>query len=333
MIRETALFIFSILISFGTYCQDSLKIGFSVGDFSSDRWSQEPQYFKDAANVLGAKVLFEFAYGNAGQQLKQAKKLIASGVKVLVVFPTGADNWAEVIDLAHKNNVIVIAYDRLLKNVALDYYVSFDNEDVGRQQAKYAIEKHPKGNYILLEGPTSDYNAILYLKAQKEILQPNIGNGDITIVLEKHMATWNSIDAYMELQTFLETNTGEISAIVAANDELAGGSIMALDMVKETYDITITGQDASPGGCQNIIDGKQSMTLYKSIRNLAKEAAAMSVKLSKGEKINNLNAAMNNGLKDVPALLLKTVVVDINNLKETVIADGFVKAEQLNFKH
>ena len=322
------LYVFSIT---ALYAQDSLKIGFSLGDFSADRWSQEPQYFTAAARELGAKVLFEYAYGDAPKQLEQAAKLIKSGIKVLVIFPTNADGWESVVETAHKASVKVVAYDRMLKNADVDYYVSFFNDEIGRQQAKYAVENRPKGNYILLEGPISDINSLFVLKGQKEVLKPYTDRGDIKILLEKHMPTWNSIDAYNEIQSFLDKNKVKVDAILAANDDLAGGSIMALDMSLGTYDIIITGQDASVGGCQNILDGKQSMTTYGSIRNLAGEAAAICVKLARGEKITSINSTISNGNKEIPAILLKTVAVDKNNIKQTVIKDGYVKADQLHF--
>ena len=322
------LFMYSIT---ALYAQDSLKIGFSLGDFSADRWSQEPQYFNAAAKELGAKVLFEYAYGDAAKQLEQTTKLITSGIKVLVICPTNAEGWESVVEAAHKAGVKVIAYDRMLKNAAVDYYVSFFNEDIGRQQAKYAVEHRPKGNYVLLEGPTSDINSLFVLKGQKEVLKPYTDRGDIKILLEKHPETWNSIDAYNEIQSFLDKNKVRVDVILAANDDLASGSIMALNMSLGTYDILITGQDASVGGCQNILDGKQSMTTYGSIRNLAAEAAAAAVKLAKGEKITSVNSSISNGKKEIPAILLKTVTVDKNNMKQTVIKDGYLKADQLYF--
>ena len=326
------LLIASVCMLFLAACsKEPLKIGFSVGDFSSDRWSQEPQIFQDEATALGAQVLYEYAYGDANQQIEQVRKLIASDIQVLIIFPTNADNWAPIVEEAHKAGITVIAYDRMLKNAGVDYYFSFFNEDVGRQQAQYAVDNRPKGNYILLGGPTSDNNSMLLMQGQKDILKPYVDKGDISILLEKHLDTWNSIDAYNEMQTFLDNNKTKIDAILAANDELAGGSIMALEMVEDSMDMIITGQDASVGGCQNILNGKQSMTVYKSIRNLAKEAAQASVKLAKGEKITNATNQVSDGTNDIPAVLLKTVVVDKNNMKETVIADGFIKEDQLSF--
>jgi D-xylose transport system substrate-binding protein len=331
MIKRTFSLMLFLFIIAASYAQDSLKIGFSVGDFSSDRWSQEPQIFNEAAKNLGAKVLFEYAYGDAAKQLSQAGLLIAAGIKVLVVFPTSADNWEGIIAMAHKAGVKVVAYERMMKNANVDYYFSFYNEDVGRQQAKYAVDHRPKGNYLLLEGPTNDNNSLLFLKGQKEVLQPYVDRGDIKIVLEKHLDTWNSIDAYNMVQSFLENNKIPIDAIVAANDELAGGSIMALEMAQNRDAVIITGQDATVGGCQNILDGKQSMTIYKSIRNLATQAAQACVKLAHGEIAGNINSRISNGSEDIPAMLLNTVVVDKSNMKQTVIADGYLKTGQLHF--
>jgi D-xylose transport system substrate-binding protein len=331
MKNRTVMLALLVVLAITACSKDPVKIGFSVGDFSSDRWSQEPQIFQDAATALGAEVLFEYAYGDTAQQVQQVRKLIASGIQVLIIFPASTENWAPLVEEAHQAGIMVIAYDRMLKNANVDYYFSFFNEDVGRQQAQYAVNLRPKGNYLLLGGPTSDFNSILFMQGQQEVLKPYVEKGDIKIVLEKHLSTWNAIDAYNEMQAFLEGNKVRIDAVLAANDELAGGSIMALEMVQDTLDMVITGQDASAGGCQNIINGTQSMTIYKSIRNLAKEAAQTAVRLAKGEKITNAVNMVSNGTKDIPAVLLKTVVVDRSNLKETVIADGFIKEDQLNF--
>ncbi|MBN2480297.1 MAG: substrate-binding domain-containing protein [Bacteroidales bacterium] len=332
MNRNAVTLLFAMIVLAFTSCQDSLKIGFSVGDFSSDRMSQEPAFFEEEIVSLGATALFEYGYGDPVQQLEQARSLIASGIEVLLVFPADGDNWAEVVEEAHEAGVKVIAYERMLTNADIDYYFSFYNEDVGRQQAQYTVARRPQGNYILLGGPVSDNNSLLFMKGQKEILQPYIENGDINILLEKHLDTWNSIDAYNEMQSFLEENEGiTIDAILAANDELAGGCIMALDMLLGEWDIIITGQDASLGGLQNILDGKQSMTVYKPIANLATTAAQSAVKLARGGEITIIGGSVNNGFKDVPSVLLETVVVDETNIRETVIADGFISEDQLTF--
>ena len=195
-----------LMIGLSAVAQQPLKIGFSVGDFSSDRWSQEPKFFQDEATALGAEVLFEYAYGDANKQLEQVRNLIHSGIKVLLIFPTATENWTPLVEEAHKAGIKVIAYERMLKDAPVDYYFSFISEDVGRQQAQYAVDHRPKGNYVLLGGPTTDMNSLLLMKGQKDVLQPYIDKGDIKIVFAKHLSTWNAIDAFTEIQSFLNTN-------------------------------------------------------------------------------------------------------------------------------
>jgi D-xylose transport system substrate-binding protein len=309
--------------------QDSLKLGFSLGDFSVDRWITDRDYFKADANASGANVLFEYGYGDADQQLEQCRKLVDEGIKVLLIVPTDCEKIASAIEYAHSKNVIVIAYDRLIKNCDLDYYISFDNVKVGELQAQYAVNLKPKGNYVLLAGPKSDNNALLFLQGQHNILDPLEKRGDIVIVYEKQLIEWSSIHAFDEMQSFLDNQGNKIDVIVASNDNLAGGAIMALDMHSDDWNIVITGQDATIEACQNILAGKQSMTVYKPIKKLAQEAASVAVKLSKGEVIDNISGILNNGIKNVPSILLEPIAVDKNNLKETVIADGFVREDKL----
>jgi len=315
-----------------TSCRNSLNIGYSIGEISSDRMSQESSIFEDKVKSLGGTPLMQYGYGGPIEQLKQAQTLIDADVDVLVVFPTDSYKWDNIVKEAHKKNIKVIAYERLLHYTDVDYYFSFYNQKVGSQQAEYAITHRPKGNYILLGGPEYDYNSILFMHGQKTTLLPYIENGDIKIVLEKHLNSWNPIDAFIEIESFLEKNKNiQIDAILAANDGLAGGCITALDRMLGIWDILITGADASVGGLQNILNGKQSMSVYKPFKELATLAAEEAIKLAKGEELDNINGSLNNGLKDVPAVFLETIVVDKNNIRETVIANGFVSEDQLTF--
>lgn len=327
----TSLFFLAVLVFFS--CQNSHNIGYSMGEISSDRMSQESLIFEDQVKTLGETPLMRYGYGGPAEQLQQAQGLINAGVDVLVIYPTDSYGWDDVVAEAHKENIKVIAYERLLHYTDVDYYFSFYNQKVGYQQAEYAVKHRPTGNYILLEGPEYDYNSTLLMHGQKTVLQPFIDHDQIKIVLEKQLDSWNPLDAYIEMQSFLEKNRNlKIDAILAANDGVAGGCIMALDKVRGDWDILITGQDASIGGLQNILDGKQSMTVYKPIKKLATLTAECAVKLSKGEELDNINGSINNGKKDIPALLLETIVVDTNNIRETVIADKFVNESQLAFQ-
>jgi D-xylose transport system substrate-binding protein len=156
-----------------------------------------------------------------------------------------------------------------------------------------------------------------------------VKRGDIHIVYEKNMAEWSSINAFNEMQSFFASQTQLPNVILAANDDFAGGSILALEMLSDKRDFVITGQDASLEACKNILAGKLSMTVYKPLKKLAHETAQLAVKLSRGIEITNITKSINNIMKEVPAILLEPVSVDKTNLKETVVADGFIKEDKL----
>lgn len=332
MNRNANALCYAMMVLLFASCHNSLKIGFSLGDSASESMSQVSAYFEREVAALGAKAITEYSNGDPVQQLEQARKLIASGIDVLLVFPADGDNWTELVKKAHESGIKVIAYERMLTNADVDYFITFYDEEIGYQQADYAVTHRPAGNYILLGGPVSDKNALTCMKEQKEILKPYIEEGHINILLEKHLNTLTSIDAYKEMKSFLQENDEvRIDAILAANDEFADGCIEALDMMLGEWDILITGQDASFVGLQNILNGKQTMTVYKSIQDLTAIAAETAVKLAQGKTVPLVGDLVNNGLKDVPSVLLVPLVVDETNIRETVLADGFVSEDQLVF--
>lgn len=320
--------IFLMLSSADLSAQDSLQIGFSLGDFFVDRWYKDRDYFVEQANQQGVAVQLAYGYGIPENQTKETIKLIDNGVKVIVIVPTDTKECKDIVTKAHEAGVKVISYDRLALDVDIDYYISFDNEKVGELQAKYALENAPKGNYVLLGGPVKDNNALLFLKGQESVLKSSIESGDINIVLKKHLKEWNSMEAFMEIQTISEQLSG-INAVIASNDLIASGVLMAYEMEGVESNIILTGQDASLDGCKNILAGKQSMTVYKPLFKLATEAVKLAIEIAENEEISSPTKFVNNGTKDVPSILLTPIVVTKDNMNETVIADGFVTKEEL----
>lgn len=312
----------SIILNSTLLSQDSLNIGFSIGDFHVERWQKDKTYFVHSANQLGARVFCEYAYGDKKKQVAQVKKLIELGIKVIVIIPTDSHAFKEVVELGKSKGVKFISYDRLMMNTDVDYYISFDNKKVGELQAKFALEQKPKGNYVLLAGPTKDNNAVLFLEGQLKALKPSVDNGNINILLNKHLSEWSSMDSFLEMQKFFEDSDKKIDAVIASNDLIANGVIMAYNMYKDNMDIVLTGQDATVEAVKNIFLENQSMTIYKPVMNLAKEAALISVSMIKGKKIET-QLKVNNKLKDVPSILLKPIVVTKDNIEETVISDGY----------
>ncbi|MFA9488060.1 MULTISPECIES: D-xylose ABC transporter substrate-binding protein [unclassified Mannheimia] len=299
-----------------------LKIGMSIDDLRLERWQKDRDIFVNKAESLGAKVFVQSANGDATAQISQIENMLNKDIDVLVIIPFNGEVLSNVIAEAKKDGVKVLAYDRLINNADIDFYVSFDNEKVGELQAKSIIEKKPEGNYFLMGGSPVDNNAKLFRKGQMKVLQPLIDSGKIKVVGDQWVDSWLAEKALQIMENALTANKNNIDAVVASNDATAGGAIQALSAQGLSGKVAISGQDADLAAIKRIIAGTQTMTVYKPITNLADKAAEIAVALGKDEKVET-NAQLNNGMKEVPAYLLEPVVVTKENVDDTVIKDGF----------
>ncbi|MEG9533018.1 D-xylose ABC transporter substrate-binding protein [Mannheimia indoligenes] len=299
-----------------------LKIGMSIDDLRLERWQKDRDIFVNKAEALGAKVFVQSANGDATAQISQIENMLNKDIDVLVIIPFNGEVLSNVIAEAKKEGVKVLAYDRLINNADIDFYVSFDNEKVGELQAQSIIEQKPEGNYFLMGGSPVDNNAKLFRKGQMKVLQPHIDSGKIKVVGDQWVDSWLAEKALQIMENALTANKNNIDAVVASNDATAGGAIQALSAQGLSGKVAISGQDADLAAIKRIIAGTQTMTVYKPITNLADKAAEISVALGKGDKVES-NAQLNNGAKEVPAFLLEPVVVTKDNIDETVIKDAF----------
>ena len=298
------------------------QIGFLMDSFKIERWQTDYNFFEKRARELGADVVVEDADGNDDTQFKQARKLINSHVKALVLVPHNTDKAARIVELAKSKGVAVISYDRLIRNSDIDFYVGADTVAIGFLQANSLAAVAPKGNYILLEGSPSDVNAHLLLEGQKKALQPFVERGDIKIVAELWCTDWSPAEAYAHVSDAVAKNQKQIAAIVASNDGTAGGAVQALDEAKLDGKVAVSGQDADLAAIIRVLKGTQSMTVYKPITSLAAQAAETAVALANGQHPTS-SSTIANGKRDVPAIFGPVVAVNKTNVKDTVIKDGF----------
>jgi D-xylose transport system substrate-binding protein len=245
-----------------------------------------------------------------------------------VVIPHNGEVAASIVDSAKRQNVPVIAYDRLIRNSEPDLYISFDNEKVGEMQAHYLMERAPKGNYVLIGGAPTDNNAMMFRSGQMKALKSSIDHGDIKIVANEWARDWLASEALKHAENSLTLSNNDIVAIVASNDATAGGAIQALEEQKLAGKVFVSGQDADLPALQRIVAGTQSMTVYKPVALLARRAAEIAVSLAKHEKIE-ATSTVNNGKIDVPSVLLQPVIVDKDNIVDTVAKDGYQKLEEI----
>ncbi|WP_198038753.1 D-xylose ABC transporter substrate-binding protein [Planococcus lenghuensis] len=301
---------------------EELTIGLSVSDLTLERWQHDRDFFVERAEELGAEVIVQSANGDEAEQLSQIQNMLSQGIDALVIIPINSDSLSTVVEQAQEEGVPVLAYDRLINNAEVDAYVSFDNVRVGEMQAEYLVEEQPTGNYFLMGGSPTDNNAKMFREGQMNIIQPLVDSGDITIVGDQWATDWDANEALKIMENALTANNNEIDAVVASNDNTAGGAIQALDAQGLAGEVVISGQDADLAGVQRIAEGLQTMTVYKPIKDLATRSAEIAVELAAGEEIE-AEDTVNNGAMDVPFVKLDPIKVGQENLVETVIADDF----------
>jgi D-xylose transport system substrate-binding protein len=255
---------------------------------------------------------------------------LTQGIDVLVIAPHDATQAASMVDKAKAQNVPVVSYDRLINSDKIDLYISHQVPVIGRKIAEYALQKVPKGNYVMVYGASTDNNAHIMKKEQLAVLQPAIDRGDIKIVANQHATDWKAEEALKIVENALTQNSDNIQAIIASNDGMAGGAISALEKRGLTGKVLVTGQDAEKAALQRIAEGKQTMTVYKPIIPLASAAVDAAISLAKKQPLSNMTSFRNDAIgKDVPAILLEVITVDKDNLQTTVIKDGFTSFEDV----
>jgi len=280
------------------------------------------------------EVLYSNAGGDAQKQQSQAEAALTQGAEVLVVDPMDSKSAAAIAEKAQAQNVPVLSYDRLIENAEVDAYVSFDNEKVGELQAETLAKKlkedgSPSGPIIKINGDPADPNAALFKAGSNKGFEA----AGVEVAKEYDTPGWSAENAQREAQQAITAlgNNG-FAGIYAANDDTGGGAIAALKGAGlDPEEIPVTGQDATVAGLQRILAGQQFMTVYKEIGPQAKVSAEIALDLAEGKEVpqDKVTEEVNNGKADIPAVLLEPIAVTKDNVKSTVVADGFVTASEL----
>src|SRR5438874_1181451 len=298
-----------------------VRIGFSMDTLKEERWQRDKQLVERHAKDVGAVLDIQVANGDDAVQTQQAENMLAKGDQVLIVAPHNGVIAASIVDAAHRKGVPVIAYDRLIRDSDVDLYISHQVEKIGEMQADYALKHVPKGNYVLIGGSPTDFNALLLRKGQMNVLKPAIARGDIKIISEQFAREWKAEEALRITEDALTRTGNKIQAIVASNDGAAGGAVSALEAAGLAGKVLVTGQDAQKDAMQRIVKGTQTMTIYKPIKPLADNAVDAAMKLAQKQPVATTDK-INNGKKDVPAILIAPIAVDKSNVDVT-IKDGY----------
>jgi len=302
-------------------------IGFSIDSMVIERWHRDVDIVKAKGEEMGFDVEVVNAYEDGDKQVDQIRSLIKEGADALLILPHDKDQLSAVVEEARRQGIIVIAYDRLIANANVDAYVSFDNMAVGEVLAQGILDEVPSGNYVVINGAPSDNNSTMIQEGFYNILQPQIDQGMIKVVHELWAEDWREDYAYNAVRRLMEDGV-EVDAIICANDLLAEGAISALSEYGLAGEIPVVGQDANISACQRIVEGKQLMTVYKPLKNLAEGSVELIYSLLQDESMIESDS-INDGSYDVPYVKFQVIPVNIDNMRETIIKDFFHNEEDV----
>lgn len=284
------------------------------------------------------EIIYSNANQDATQQLSQAEAALTNGAQVLVLDPVDSAAAATIADKAKAQNVPVIAYDRLILNSdGVNYYISFDNQEVGKLQAQSLVDDLNKmgiqnPTIVMINGSPTDNNAGLFKQGAHSVFDPLVQAGKLTIAKEYDTPDWSPDQAQTEMQQALTALSNKVDGVYAANDGTASGAIAAMKAAGLNPLPPVTGQDAELAGIQRILAGEQYMTVYKAIKPEAEAAAQLAYDLLTDAKVPasmTNGKTVNNGTIDVPSVLLTPVAVTKDNIKSTVVADNFWTVNQI----
>jgi D-xylose transport system substrate-binding protein len=299
---------------------------------SSVRWETADRPLLQAAfKAAGVPVTISNAEGDKSTQQQQAEQAITNGAKVLLLVNLDSGSGAAIEANAKSQGVKTIDYDRLTLKGSADYYVSFDNVEVGKLQGQGLVDclnangvKKPA--IAELNGSPTDNNATLFKQGYDSVLKPLYSSGKATKAADQSVPDWDNQQALTIFEQMLQKTNNKIDGVLAANDGLGNAAISALKQ-RKLKQIPVTGQDATAEGIQNILAGDQCMTVYKAIKAEADAASKLAIALSKktAPPAGLVNGQSDDTSRQVPSVLLKPVSVTKANIKDTVIADGFLK--------
>jgi D-xylose transport system substrate-binding protein len=313
------------------------KIALLLPESKTARYeSQDRPLFEAKVKELcsDCEIIYSNADQDASKQQQQAEAAITNGAKVLVLDPVDSASAAGIVTRAKQSKIPVVSYDRLITDADVDFYISFDNEQVGKLQATSLVNELKKngkgsGTIFMINGAPTDNNAKLFKQGAHSVLD----SSGIKIGKEYDTPDWSPDKAQTEAdQAITALGKDGFDGVYAANDGTAGGAIAAMKGAGiDPGTRPTTGQDAELAGIQRIVAGDQYMTVYKAYKPEAEDAATIAVALAQGKSAPSglVNQKTDNGQKQVDSIILKPVAVTVDNIMDTVVKDGLYKVSDI----
>ncbi|MFZ3322900.1 MAG: D-xylose ABC transporter substrate-binding protein [Usitatibacter sp.] len=323
-----ALAVAALLVPFAAQAKGEL-VGVSWSNFQEERWKRDEGAIKAALEAAGAKYVSADAQGSNEKQLADVEALITKGVKALIILAQDANAVLPAVARAKEAGVPVVAYDRLIQDKGV-LYLTFDNVEVGRMQARAVLAVKPKGNYVFIKGSPTDPNADFLNAGQREVLKSAIDKGDIRIVGEQYTENWAPEVAQKNMEQILTKNNNKVDAVIASNDGTAGGVVAAL-RAQNMVGVPVSGQDGDIAALNRVARGEQTVSVWKDARELGKAAGTFAARLAQGAKLTDIKEAQvwSGGAKKlpIPSVFLKPLPVTRDNLNAVIDAGWATKAQ------
>ena len=303
-----------LLVMFSSCSQKtSNKVGLLLHEMEG-RWHADVEHLQKYAAKAGLDLIIKVANGDENKQLMQARELVREGVSVMMIVAVNQNTAAGIVRIAQNAGIKTIAYDRIIQNAELDYFLTYNYEEIGRLQAEYALQKIPAGNYVMLWGDASDNNARQMRTSQEKALKQYINSGDVNLIYRAFIENWSWDNTQKVMQRIVDFSDRKVDVVLASNDNIALAALNVFEKNGMTPPQIITGQDATNLACQSIVKGGQTMTIYKPTDQMAQKAIELVNEVIRGEKASNISSYVNNQRKNIPTLFLTPVVVDKENV-------------------
>ncbi|KIT16744.1 D-xylose ABC transporter substrate-binding protein [Jannaschia aquimarina] len=304
-------------------------VGVSWSNFQEERWKTDEAAIREALEAAGATYISADAQSSSSKQLSDVESLIAQGADALIILAQDAQAIGPAVEAAANEGIPVVGYDRLIEDPRA-FYLTFDNVEVGRMQARAVLEAQPEGNYVMIKGSPTDPNADFLRGGQQEVLQEAIDSGAITIVGEAYTDGWLPANAQRNMEQILTAEDNNVDAVVASNDGTAGGAVAALT-AQGMEGIPVSGQDGDHAALNRIAKGTQTVSVWKDARDLGRAAAEIAVALAGGTEMGDVEGAQSwtsPAGTEMTAIFLEPVPITADNLS-TVVDAGWIDQEAL----
>ena len=315
----------------GPILAEGKTIGVSWSNFQEERWKTDEAAMKAAIEAAGDTYISADAQSSASKQLTDVEALIAQGADALILLAQDSGAIGPAVEKASAEGIPVVGYDRLIENPDA-FYITFDNAEVGRMQARAVLAAMPEGNYAFIKGSSADPNADFLFGGQMEVLKEAMDSGKIKNVGEAYTDGWKPENAQRNMEQILTANDNNVDAVVASNDGTAGGVIAALAAQGLDGSVPVSGQDGDHAALNRVARGTQTVSVWKDARDLGKNAAEIATMLADGKAMGDIPGSVKwsggpNG-SEMNAVFLAPVPVSAGNLGDVIDA-GWIEKDKV----